>query len=106
MSAPKGGKRPGAGRKPGSKNRRTVALAEALAEMATGQNGDLMPKDFFLSIMRDEGLPLKTRMDAGAHAAPYVHAKLSTVDVNAKVQSVTQEEALAMLDDPEAEDED
>ena len=70
----KGGKRPGAGRKKGEPNKRT---AEAVAQAeATG----IMPVDYLLSVMRDEVNEQRERVAAAIAAAPYVHAKLSSID--------------------------
>lgn len=77
----KGGKRPGAGRKPGVPNKRT---AELQAEVeATG----ITPLEFMLRIMRDESAEQRDRLNAAISAAPYVHAKLSSVEMNARVST-------------------
>jgi hypothetical protein len=39
-----------------------------------------MPLDYLLGIMRDETMSLAVRIDAAKAAAPYVHAKLATVE--------------------------
>ena len=68
-----GGKREGAGRKPGSKNKLTVKQVRLVE--ASG----ITPLDYLLTEMRD---PLKddaTRRDCAKAAAPYVHARLSNV---------------------------
>lgn len=75
----RGGTRPGAGRKPGAINKAT-AKAREMAEA-----GGVMPLDFMLSIMRDEGATRAERLDMAKAAAPYVHAKLSSIE--AKVDS-------------------
>jgi len=71
-----GGARPGAGRKPGS-IRKATAEAQAKAA-ATG----ILPLDFMLSRMRDELAPMAERMDMAKAAAPYVHAKLSSIEAS------------------------
>lgn len=71
-----GGARPGAGRKPGAINKAT-AKARDMAE-ATG----IMPLTFMLERMRDEAAPMTERMDMAKAAAPYVHAKLSSIEAN------------------------
>lgn len=81
-----GGKRAGAGRKPGIPNRRTTEQAKAVEE--TG----VTPLAFLLSVMRDEAKELAVRQDAAKAAAPYVHAKLSAVEMNANVNIVTDED--------------
>lgn len=39
-----------------------------------------MPLDYMLSILRDENMAPDARMDAAKAAAPYVHAKLASVE--------------------------
>lgn len=70
----KGGKRPGAGRKKGSPNKRTAALQAAVE--AEG----ITPLAFLLQIMRDEVGDPRDRMAAAIAAAPYVHAKLAAIE--------------------------
>lgn len=70
----KGGKRPGAGRKKGEPNKRT---AEA-QEMASSTG--ITPLEYMLQVMRTSG-DERMRMSAAQAAAPYVHAKLSSVEL-------------------------
>lgn len=99
---PSGGKRLGAGRKPGSRNkpkgegrqtdapsagegRQTDAPREARkAERVVGEivtvtpilvPRDAMPREFLLDLMRNPDLPLYFRRDAAALALPYCHPK-------------------------------
>ena len=74
----KGGLRPGAGRKPGARNKRTAAKVAAVE--ASG----LTPLDYLLTVMRDELLDRDARVDAAKAAAPYVHAKLASVELAGK----------------------
>lgn len=87
----KGGKRQGAGRKPGVPNKRTAALQAQIE--ATGTT----PLEFMLAIMRDDGADKRDRLNAAISAAPYVHAKLSSVEMKAKVTTLTLDEELAAL---------
>ena len=89
-SGQRGGKRPGAGRKPGSKNKKSVELIAKIEE--SGET----PLEFMLRVMRDRSKPWADRMDMAKAAAPYVHAKLSSVDVTAHVTN--HEAALDELD--------
>lgn len=73
---PRGGARPGAGRKKGGANKLTQ---EAVAK---AQAGGKMPLDYLLEIMRDAGEDAARRIDAAKAAAPYCHAKLQPVDSN------------------------
>lgn len=70
----RGGARPGAGRAKGVPNKKT---AERVAEI---EASGLTPLDFMLNAMRDEDKDFATRLDAAKAAAPYVHARLSTVE--------------------------
>lgn len=74
----KGGKRPGAGRKPGVPNKRTAEIQSAVE--ASG----ITPLEFMLDVMRN-GTDQAMRFEAAKAAAPYVHAKLSSVELNATV---------------------
>lgn len=69
-----GGKRPGAGRKPGSVTTKTREIAEA----AIGEG--VTPLEFMLRHMRDESAPIAERLDMAKAAAPYIHPKLSSIE--------------------------
>lgn len=75
----RGGARPGSGRKQGSVNRLDQ---EARAKVL--ESGEETPLDFLLRVMRDQDKEFPHRLDAAKAAAPYVHAKLSTIDVGNK----------------------
>lgn len=77
----KGGKRTGAGRKKGVPNKRTQELQEQVE--ASG----VTPLEFLLQIMRDEMGDKRDRLNAAISAAPYVHARLSSVDLKASVST-------------------
>lgn len=69
-----GGPRPGAGRKQGQ----TTKLNEAARKQAA--EGGLMPLDYMLQTLRNEDKPDDERFEAAKAAAPYVHAKLASVE--------------------------
>ena len=71
-----GGDRKGAGRPIGSKNKKTVALQMAVLE--TG----ITPLAYLLQVMRDPETDPKERLSAAIAAAPYVHAKLSAIELS------------------------
>ena len=73
-----GGAREGCGRKPGQRNGKTIEQVERIE--ASG----LTPLDYMLSVMRDLSVDDARRLDAAKSAAPYVHARLSSVE--AKVE--------------------
>jgi len=73
-----GGKREGSGRKPGTLNKRTAEQAAAVE--ASG----LTPLDYMLAVMRDLSMDDAKRLDAAKAAAPYVHAKLSSMELTGK----------------------
>lgn len=70
-----GGARQGAGRKKGQATKMNEKARQKAAD------GGLMPLDYLLSIMRDEGQPQDERKDAARAAAPYVHARLQSIEV-------------------------
>lgn len=72
----RGGVRPGAGRKPGVPNKKTAGKVAAIE--ASG----VTPLDFMLNLMRDASSEMDLRFDAAKAAAPYVHARLSSIDAN------------------------
>lgn len=69
----RGGKREGAGRKPGSANTRTREIADAISE-------GLTPLEYLTSIYRDPDADAARRIDAAKAAAPYVHPRLNSVE--------------------------
>lgn len=71
----RGGAREGAGRKPGTPNKRTAETMEAAAE------GGELPLDYMLKVMRDTGVEHDRRDRMATAAAPYVHAKLAAATV-------------------------
>jgi hypothetical protein len=72
----RGGKREGAGRRPGS-----VAKIDYEARQKAHAGG-LTPLDYLLSIMRDENEDKRERLDAAKAAAPYCHARLSSTELS------------------------
>lgn len=85
----KGGKRPGAGRKKGVPNKRTAEVQRQVEESG------ITPLEFMLRIMRTEPGEIKDqrvlqsmmemRFEAAKAAAPYVHARLSSIDLKADI---------------------
>jgi hypothetical protein len=68
----RGGRRPGAGRPPGSANKRTRAIADAIAMQG------ITPLDYLVTVMRSNpGTP--EALDAAKAAAPYMHPRLTSV---------------------------
>lgn len=68
----RGGKREGAGRKPGSVNKATVKREREIARSG------LTPLEYMLKVMRNSKADNSRRDDMAKAAAPYVHPKLST----------------------------
>ena len=87
-----GGYRANSGRPKGSRNKRTIATLDGLvSEM------NITPLDFLTSVYMDENQDPKIRVDAAKAAAPYVHAKLSCVELNSHVSVTSHEEWLNHL---------
>lgn len=70
----RGGARPNAGRKAGAATKKTKEIANRAAEEG------ITPLEYLLSVMRNEVNEPKERVTAAIAAAPYVHAKLSSVE--------------------------
>ena len=86
-----GGKRPGAGRKKGVPNKRTAEL------QAQVEAQGITPLEFMLQVMRTEPDPsieeprelmaiMMLRFEAAKSAAPYIHAKLTSIDLSGSVK--------------------
>lgn len=71
----RGGKRAGAGRPVGA-----VAKTDKEARAKAKESGE-MPLDYMLRVMRDESQPADRRDRMAIAAAPYGHAKLTSVEV-------------------------
>lgn len=65
------------GRQKGTPNKVTADRQSEIA--ASG----LTPLDYIISVMRDESNPTDLRLDAANKAAPFVHPKLSSIDLEA-----------------------
>lgn len=74
----RGGARPGSGRPRGAATKRTREIADRAAEEG------VTPLEFLLNVMNDVDKEFNHRLDAAKAAAPYVHAKLATIDVGNK----------------------
>jgi hypothetical protein len=74
----RGGRRAGAGRPRGSKNRRTVAKVSLLPARAHRQTVEAMPLDILIAAARDKTQPIELRLAAAKAAAPYYHTKVSS----------------------------
>lgn len=79
----RGGKRQGAGRKKGSKQKiaKTHLTKSALIAAGDGE----MPLQYMLRVMRDPTTDDKRRDAMATAAATYIHPKLSSVDLKADV---------------------
>lgn len=70
----RGGKRAGAGRPKGAKNKRDwQKIQEKVAE------GGMLPLEFMLKVMRNPKNSWAARQTAARDAAPYVHPRLSSI---------------------------
>ena len=76
---PRGGKREGAGRKPGA-----VAKADREARQKARETGET-PLEYMLRVMRDEKADADRRDRMAVAAGPFVHAKLAAVTMDGKI---------------------
>jgi hypothetical protein len=84
----KGGARPGSGRKLGSATTKTREIANALAA-----NG-LTPLEHMLQVLRDPDSSASEKQWAAQNAAPYIHPKLSSVQVGGDQSGVPIQHAV------------
>ena len=87
--AKRGGSRPNAGRPKGSRNKRSIEAEENIRK-----NG-VTPLEYLVSIYQDEKQPERMRLEAARSAAPYVHPKLSAVDME---MSTAQKDPVEMTE--------
>lgn len=87
-----GGRRAGAGRPRGSRNRRTIALSQATAEAQQAARTGETPLDFLLRVMRNTKNAMQIRIDAAKAAAPYIHPRLSSIELNQNPKGETHDE--------------
>ncbi len=74
MPGKRGGKRPGAGRKKGSKNQKTRVFNARI------KAADALPLDYMLRVMRDSKANKDRRDKMAIAAAPYIHPRLQAVE--------------------------
>jgi hypothetical protein len=74
----RGGKRPGAGRPRGSKNKRTTTRVPRELAQLHRLTIEELPLDVLVAAMRDKSQPIELRLAAAARAAPYYHARISS----------------------------
>lgn len=100
----RGGSRPGAGRKKGSATAKTREIADKAAEEG------ITPLEYMLQVMRQEPSAeldardmlqaITLRFEAAKAAAPYIHPKLSSVEVKGDkdnpVQTVSRVELVPL----------
>ena len=86
-----------AGRPKGSKNKHSTALMRQAV-----RNSGLTPLDYLMSVYQDEKQDQKVRIEAAKAACPYIHPRLSAIQVENKVwdgdpHSITNEELDAII---------
>lgn len=82
------------GRPKGKLNRLAMEKAGEIAE--SGQ----LPADFLVAVYRDESLDMKLRVEAARAAAPYLHPRLSTSEIDL---TATQDKEPSQMTDTELE---
>ena len=80
------------GRKPGSKNKRTLEREKAIA---TVRASGVDPITFFGDLLKNENAPLDLRFQAAKELAPYVHPRLQSVE--SRPGQMSHEDRLEML---------
>ena len=90
-----GGKREGAGRKPGAVTQRTRDIADAIM-----CDGGVTPLEYLIGVMRDVAADEAKRIDAAKAAAPYMHPKLNAIEGSLNVTATVKEVRHRILDRP------
>jgi hypothetical protein len=85
-----GGKRTGAGRPAGAATKRTREIADRAAEEG------ITPLEYMLNLLRDEQGDPTVRFEAAKAAAPYMHARLSSIEADVNISG--HEAALSELE--------
>lgn len=106
----RGGARVGAGRKKGS-----VSEAKAIGKKVSGRvaaglaSTNSTPLEIMARVMAGDTTVTEMQFEAAKAAAPYIHPKLSAVQMNAtvrrSVEDMTDEELAALANDGEGEGE-
>lgn len=73
-----GGRRRGAGRPPGSLNKRSIEAIEAVAALYPNWTPLLQ----FAAVANDKLLPVEVRLDAAKAAAPFMHPRPKPVELD------------------------
>lgn len=87
----RGGARSGAGRKPGSpspvtQKKRAAKQAKVKETVAKMEARNTTPLDIFRRVMEGDTSVTDLQLEAAKACAPYVHARLSAVTMNATVR--------------------
>ena len=93
-----GGSRVGAGRKKGSKDKRTVARDERLREAMKGKTFET-PLDFLTHLMNDENADFRDRKDAARILMPYFHktADKTNVDTVENAKTISNSKLFSII---------
>ena len=86
-----------AGRPKGSKTRYSTTLQRQMLH-----SDNPTPLEYLVSVYTDESNSLRDRLDAAKAAAPYVHPRLSTVEVSnqpldGNAKSISNEQLIAII---------
>jgi len=91
------------GRRPGSKNKRTLELEARVEAMLEGIDASqMLPVDFLLYLMRDSKLEIGLRFEAARAAAPFLHPRLAQVEHSGPGRGPIQTEGKHEVSDIEA----
>lgn len=95
---PRGGKREGAGRRKGSKGKRTVEQPEQNKVYAEVE----MPLDYMLAVVRDRRADFKRRDQMAVAAAPYCHPRVGdkTTGKREEAQAAAEKSGAGMFAAP------
>lgn len=103
----RGGRREGAGRKRGSESAATKERRAAIMEMARElKDAGATPLDILSRVMQGDVSITEMQFEAAKAAAPYIHPKLSAIQMDARVrrsvEDMTDEELAALASGEES----
>ena len=93
-----GGRRTGAGRKKGSRDKQTVEREERLREVMRGKNYE-SPMEFLTHLMNDDSADFRDRKDAARILMPYFHksADKTNVDKVENAKTITNSKLFSFI---------
>ena len=82
----------------GAKREEAVRVRKPAARKAKAASSGLSPLDYMLGVMRDEAQTPAARMAAAKSAAPYLHARVASVEEREEKLERASEKLLSLIE--------